>query len=62
MADDFTGVPAGEWQRLRDRVNLYGDLLWLIAVVLVLLIWKLIDTGTLSSWADLFMFRAVPSG
>jgi hypothetical protein len=53
MADDFTGVPAGDWQRVRSEVAFARTLgLWalLLAVLVVL---ALIEKNVFSGWGDL---------
>ena len=53
MADDFTGVPADDWHRVRSEVAFARTLgLWalLLAVLVVL---ALIEKGVFSGWGDL---------
>lgn len=54
MADDFTGVPSGEWHEIRRdarRGALFG---WLALCLALLLVFTLIERGVLAGWSDLF--------
>ena len=62
MADDFTGVPAHEWHEIgRDarRGALFG---WLALCLVLLLVFTLIERGTLAGGSDLFRPVSPASG
>lgn len=53
MADDFIGMPLGDWLDMDRRTRLHGMLLTLCLTLLTLLVMTLIQRGVLAGWGDL---------
>jgi hypothetical protein len=54
MADDFEAVPRGQWQDALREMRLARTFAWIALWLVALLVFTLIERGTLTSWADLF--------
>ena len=61
MADDFTGVPSGEWRQIHSQVAFARTLGFWALLLAVLLVLALIEKGVFSGWGDL-LTRAGAAG
>jgi hypothetical protein len=62
VADDFEGVPRGQWWRMRDRIDALAWALWMVAGITGLLILALIRKGVLAGFGDLFPYETASGG
>lgn len=62
MADDFAAVPHREWHDALRDAALARTFAWIALWLVVLLVFTLIERGTLAGWADLFHPVTGPAG
>jgi hypothetical protein len=62
VADDFEAVPREQWHEALREVRLARTFAWIALWLVLLLVFTLIERGTLAGWSDLIHPVSGPAG